>query len=306
MAVIAGAAKEEMKTLSLLIMVLAACAAPGFAASDELVQLDPFAVKADRLEDFGFDVASGPAETKGGPPVWRVHFVVPHTAAAKAGLKPGDRLRKLDGKPVVFRSWREWARERKKKRDAVANGGSVTWTLEVQTTGTPDVRTLTLSVPTPPPHWGGSTWRTPEGRSATRVSEVGPLAELAQTVLDNGVWTQFAWPFQQAKNAPQATVANQAPVLAFTWTIFDEAGQPHKITVSTARGRTDIVLAAGARSAGAYYLTSPTGLLEDAVVWPDKKARAAPKAADGFQTEIAFWTKKVGKASPRWPLELRP
>jgi hypothetical protein len=292
-----------MKPVFLLIVLVAACATPGFAADDEFVQLDPFAVKADRIEDFGFDLASGPAETKGGPPVWHVRFVVPHTAAAKAGLAPGDRVRKLDGKPVAFRSWREWARERNKKRDAVAKGGTVTWILEVQPLGAPEVRAVTLSVPTPSPHWGSSTWRTPERRTAARVAEAGPLAELAQTIVDNGVWTQFAWPFKQAKNA-QGTDANVPPALGFTWTIFDEAGHPHKITVSVARDRTVIILAVGTSRAGGNYLTSPTGLLDDALVWPNRNTNTAPKAADSFQKEIEFWTKKVGKVSPRWPLEL--
>jgi hypothetical protein len=295
-----------MKTTSLLIVVLAACTTPAFAAADERVQLDPFAVKANRIEDFGFDLWLGPPETKGGPPVWRVHFVVPHTAAAKAGLEPGDRVRQLDGKPVTFRSWNDWVRERKRKRDAVAKGGSVRWILQVQCDGAPDVRTRTLTVPTLPPHWGGSTWRTPEGQLTARLSEAGPLAELAQTVLDNGVGAHFAWPFQQAKNAPQATGANPPRSLAFTWTIFDEDGRPHKIAVSAARGRTDIVLAVGTSCAGGNYLTSPTGVLDDAVVWPDGKTRVAQEAARGFRTEIEFWTRKVGSVSPRWPLELRP
>jgi hypothetical protein len=140
---------------------------------------------------------------------------------------------------------------------------------------------------------------------AARVAEAGPLAALAQTILDNGVWTQFAWPFQQTKNA-QGTGANLPPSPAFTWTIFDEAGHPHKITISVTRGRTEIILAVGTSRAGGNYLTSPTGLLDDAVVWPNRNTNTAPKAADNFQKEIEFWTKKVGKVSPRWPLELMP
>jgi hypothetical protein len=297
-----------MKIISLPLAVLAAFAGAGFAADDSLTMLDPFTVKVDRIEDFGFDLStSGQPDKKGGPPVWCVHFVVPHTAAAKAGLKPGDRLLKLDGQPVVFRTWREWARARKEKRDAVALGDRVTWSLEVASADAKESRTLTLTLPTPAPHWGASIWRAPEDRIAAVVPEAGPLAELARTVLDNGVWTQFGWPFLKTKHAPEFSGANPRPLLAHTWTIFDDTGGPHKITVMQVGGRTDIILAAGKSGSSAVeYLTSPTGLLEDAVIWPGRKPLPASKAIAGFQREMEFWTRKVGKVSPRWPLERLP
>jgi hypothetical protein len=54
------------------------------------------------------------------------------------------------------------------------------------------------------------------------------------------------------------------------------------------------------------YLTSPAGMLEEAIAFPGRKPLAQPKASAGFQQEMEFWMKKVGKVSQRWPLELLP
>jgi hypothetical protein len=231
--------------------------------------------------------------------------VVPNTAASKAGLKPGERLVMVDGRPATFRTWREWAAIRGQKRTAVSKSDAVTLALEVESADPHEIRKITLTLPSPPPHWGASPWRSPE-RAPAEIGDQGPLAELARIVMNNGVWTTFGWPFLNAKLPAEFVGKNRALFLGFYWTITDEKGSPHKIFVSQSRGRTDIILSFGGqnRSASVDYLTSPTAALEEAVVWPGRKSVALDKAGSGFRQEVEFWTKQVGKVSPRWPLEL--
>jgi hypothetical protein len=298
---------NEMKPFFLLLWCAWFC---GFSAraADDVAMLDPFTVTADRIEEFGFELAGpGHPTAKGGAPVWTVHFVMPNTAAAKAGLRPGHRVLKLDGRPMM-QTWREWAQLRRQKRDAVTAGGRVTWSLEVESVASNEVRNVVLTVPTRPPRWGADVWQSPEGRTPAGVLEQGPLAEIAQVVLDNGIWTKFGWPFRQVRIAPEFVGASAVPFLAYYWVVTDETGRIRKIVVSQMRGRTDVVLSSGKPGSSAFveYLTSPTALLDEAIAWPGRKSLTATKAAAGFATEVEFWTKKVGKVSPRWPLELLP
>ena len=62
------------------------------------------------------------------------------------------------------------------------------------------------------------------------------------------------------------------------------------------------------------YLTSPVAKLEKAWgIWYERatsgKLRSEEVPRDqadvGFQRELEFWLKRVGKVSPQWPLELK-
>ncbi|MEO6567781.1 MAG: PDZ domain-containing protein, partial [Opitutaceae bacterium] len=149
------------------------------ANNDDIISLAGYNAKADRIEDFGIRVESSfyskPPKTTAGffllakfVPI--ITAVVPNTAAAKAGLRPGDRILKSEGQVTVggaFSTGRlgKWYKIQKKKWAEVAAGKkNVTWTLEIETPATKKVRTVKLVVPTPPPHWGASIWRAPEGR----------------------------------------------------------------------------------------------------------------------------------------------
>jgi hypothetical protein len=164
-------------------------ASPARDDSDEepIFSLGAYNVKADRIEDFGLRVRSEPYV--GSDPnlatMWFARFspmitaVVPNTAAAKAGLQPGERILKSDGRstvggPFSTGKFGQWAKSQKKKWAEVAAGKTdVIWTLEVEAPGTRAVRTVRLIVPTPPPRWGASVWQPPKGRTPSTVAEPG-------------------------------------------------------------------------------------------------------------------------------------
>ncbi len=309
-------------------------------AEDEMgdvTKLAAFSVNGERLEDFGFRVSRGyDAERSGrfwpvSTPV--VDALLPNTAATKAGLRPGDRIISSDGQSTagsVFSS-SKWRRIQEKKWAEVAAGKkNVTWTLEVETAGTKERRTLKLVVPTPSPHWGASVWSAPEDRRPATVPETGPLAERAKQVLDNGIWILLRASYVRGFDLPIS--AQQPYFLAYEWMLLGGGGA-HFIYVSQQRGRTDIILeviskhgamqvstVAPAAATGTLaspttvfavasrsYLTSPSGALEKAWLLPrGGKQCEIPleEAREEFQAEMDFWLTKVGKVSPRLPLDL--
>ena len=300
------------------------------------VQLPAFEVKGERLEDFGFRVSPDfdVMRSKGARRVYTpvVDVVLPNTAASKAGVRPGDRIVTAEGEETESWSFSlsKWRGIQKRKWAEVEAGKSgVSWTLQVETAGTWAMRTLTLQLPTPAPHWGSTLWRVPEDRSPVAVPEPGPLAERAQQVINNGIWMLLRGSYVRGFRLP--TDATHPHFLCYQWTLWS-GSTGHRIYVSRQRGRTDIILEviyaenrsffsrlapaivpernlASATTVFASdsrtYLTSPSGVLEMAWRLPrsNRQEEIPPGLARaGFEAEVDFWLTKVGKVSPLWPL----
>jgi hypothetical protein len=260
---------------------------------EDVTILPPFSVKGDRMEDLGvrFNITVGIPTSLNRLMVCEVF---PNTAAAKAGLRPGDSVQKIDGKSVGLatilsvgfkpqklqeRLWAELARGKK----------SVTLTMEVRAPQATESRTVTLVLPSPPPHWGSEKWSAPEGRTPAVVKEPGPLAALAREVLDNGIWTGG---FTQE---------------GYEWRIVQPA-MGRRISVTQQNGKTEITLERRSGETGeSRFLTSPSGALESGWGDPPKKQKQK-KIPDEelraqFEVELDFWLHKVGRVTGRWPFE---
>lgn len=294
---------------------------------EDVISMAAYNVKADRIEDFGLRVRSRMISGDGKANIATIWFkkfapvvseIVPYTAAAKAGLRPGERILKSEGQstvggPFSTGKFGQWYKTQKRKwADVAAGKKNVTWTLEVENLTTNTVRTVKLVVPTPPPYWGSSVWHAPEGRTPAVVSEPGPLAERARTILDNGIWTliganTFARPGQ--KEVPPFP-PGQEPV-GFKWQLGARGQGEHAIYVTQFRGRTDVIFETSSRVTGRWvYLTSPSGVLERAWHWQYKPKHLGEttleEARESFAAEVDFWTTKVEKVSARWPFEVKP
>jgi len=303
---------------------------------DDVISLVAYNVKADRIEDFGLRVESArypfSAQLTSLTTVWfakyapLIYAVVPNTAAAKAGLKPGDRILKSEGRSTLGGPFSRniFDKLQKKKWDEVATGkANVAWTLEIETPATKLVRTVKLVVPTPPPRWGASVWRMPEGRSPATVSESGPLAARSRAIIDNGIWTLLQWPLSSV-GGDNVLPSSEPTTSAYEWHVGREREAWHQILVTQIRGRTHVFFEASSPSTGRrIYLTSPSGTLEKAWWWgrkenialmraktPEVAAKVGEvpveKARAGFEHELDLWTTKVAKVSPRWPFEVIP
>jgi len=301
----------------------------GFAAAEDVRALGAFSVRADRFEDFGFraddafpEGASHRRSPAGNPIIGEVREVWPNTAAAKAGLKPGDRILKSDGRTLTVSLLTEnrWGKLSWEKFVEARKGKEVKWRLEVQSADAKETRTVTLVVPSAPPRWGASVWQPPVGRAPATVNEPGPMAEKAREVLSSGVWaTLDAGLASNLRLQPDQA----RPIIGFYWDISVETGPRsrmlRRLFVSQQRGHTDVILIVRSGTDRGVpektFLTSPSGALEKAWgVW-DKQANGGKskseeiqrdQAAADFHQEIDFWLKRVGKISPRWPLELIP
>jgi hypothetical protein len=314
----------------------AAAADDDAAGNDDVVSLAAYNVKADRIEDFGLRVESVryPFSSRGTgiTTAWFAKFapeivaVVPNTAAANAGLQPGDRILKSEGRSTIGGPFSRnvFDKLQKKKWAEVATGKTnVTWTLEVETPATKLVRTVKLAVPTPPPRWGASIWRMPVGRSPGVVAEPGPLAERSRAVLDNGIWTLLPWPMALVIVDPVSPDSART-LTGYEWHVGNEREGWHQILVTQFLGHTRVFFETHSPSTGRrIYLTSPSGGLEKAWRWGRKEniALMGAKTADvmskvgevpvetaraGFESELDLWTTKVGKVSARWPFEVKP
>jgi len=309
----------------------AATADSDAADNDDLVILAPYNVKADRIEDFGIRVGSSFYSK---PPKSAVGFflaakfapiitaIVPNTAAARAGLRPGERILKSEGQSTVGGAFStgklgKWYKIQTKKWAEVAAGKiDVTWTLEIENPTTKAVRTVKLVVPTPPPHWGASTWRMPEGRSPSTVAESGPLAERSRAVLDNGIWTLLNERYARllgldfkAEPGPDTGYPTGLEPTGYEWHIGNRvANSPeglHRIFVTQFRGRTDIFFETDSPWTRGLYLTSPSGVLEKASQWGKGGAASPEEARAGFEHELDFWTTKIEKGTGRWPFAVK-
>jgi hypothetical protein len=329
---LSGAAETPKETAS------ANSAGENAAEDDEIVSLAAYNVKADRIEDFGLRIESAPypdaARRLNNATFWFAKFaplitsVVPNTAAEKAGLQPGERILKSDGKSTVgglFSTGKfgEWSKSQKKKWAELSAGkATVAWTLEVESPATKAVRTVKLVVPTPPPHWGASIWRTPPGRKPGVVAETGPLAECSRVVLDNGIATLLEWPLSAVAGA-EVAAGVRSSVTGYEWRLEHEH-RLHRIAVTQLRDRTFVFFETTAPGIERrIYLTSPSGVLEKAWRWgraeniafmkvpnSDDGAKVGvmslEEARIGFEHELDLWASKVRKLSPRWPMEVIP
>ena len=307
------------------------------AENDETISLAAYNVKADRIEDFGLRVRGEPypltARRLGVTTIWFAKFaplitaIMPNTAAAKAGLQPGERILKSDGKstvggPFSTGKFGQWHKNQQKKWAEVAAGKTnVTWTLEIETPVTKAVRTVQLVVPTPPPHWGASVWQAPAGRAPSAVAEPGPLAERSRAILDNGIARLLEWPLSSVAG-DQVTPGSEPTATGYEWHV----DQKHRIVVTQFRGRTHVFFETATPATGRrIYLTSPSGALEKAWRWTRRENIARMKAKTpelaakagevpvgdaevraGFEHELDLWTTNVGKFSARWPFEVKP
>jgi hypothetical protein len=259
---------------------------------EDVTSLPPFSVKGARLEDFGFRYSV--TIQIPGPDSVIVSEIFPNTPAAKAGLRPGDQIFKIDGKAVsawsaVFKPTkvqdRKWA-------ELAAGKPSVALTLEVGVPRTKPRRTVVLTIPSPAPHWGSAKWSAPEGRIPAVVQEQGPLATLAREVLDNGIWS------------------GRPDRLGYEWRIVQPAGT-HRIWVTQSRGKTEITLEHWSPSReleSSRFLTSPAGAMDEGRSVAPKikgKRREIPpeEVRAAFEAEIDFWLHKVGRVTGRWPFE---
>lgn len=304
--------------------LLAPATATLLRAAEPAVQLDPFAVQEERIEGFGFRATTERFEpdAKGRRrtiPI--VQEVLPHTAAAKAGLQPGDRILKSDGQSTAATGFTEkkWDGLAWKKELATRREKTVRWELEIESADRKQIRTVTLIVPTAPPRWGAAIWQPPEGRTLALPGEEGPLAERARIILANGIWTKDD---DHARSL--GILSDVSPFLGYAWTILTREPNrkeyvAHRFFVTQRRGRTDIILVESGSNwhiPTKIYLTSPSGKLEKAWgLWDERKtfggkmrSAAIPpaEAEPALRREIEFWLTRVGQVSPRWPLELIP
>ncbi len=268
---------------------------------EDILTLPPMQVKGVPTEEFGFRITGVLAIP--GPSYVMIREVLPNTAAAKAGLRPGELVSKIDGKTTsLFTGAFKLNKMRQLHWTPPANGPkSLTFSLEVHAPGSTDVRTVTMVLPSPAPHWGGERWTAPAGRIPAVVPEAGPLASLTREVLDNGIWSVL-----QDESLLGAASRFAAPVLGYEWTVESPSGW-HRIWVTRQRGKTEILLQRGANR----FVTSPSGAMD--------KARCTGPKVDGkrielsteeirarFQTELDFWLTKVGRVTGRWPFEALP
>ncbi len=287
----------------------------------DVVSMAAYNVKADQIEDFGLRVDSAPYP-KANPGGLKVLFskfapiitaVVPNTAADRAGLLPGERVLKSEGRSTVGSGFSlgksgQWHKTQQKKWAEVAAGNSpIVWTLEVETPWTKTVRTVKLVVPTPAPRWGASIWRAPFGREPSTVTEPGPLAERSRAVLDNGILTWVHDGFFQTLLGPGASLRSEPT--GYEWTIGGGREGLHRIFVTQFRGRTDVILEMASSKTGRWvFLTSPSGALERAWRYTRKEKGevSLAEARVRFEHALDLWTTKVGKVSARWPFEVKP
>ncbi|MEO6567953.1 MAG: PDZ domain-containing protein [Opitutaceae bacterium] len=264
---------------------------------EDMTILPPFSVKGDRPEELGFHVTG--VYSIPGPSFLMVREVFPNTAAAKAGLRPGELIVKMDGKSLSMFSVQQLNKiPQRKWAELEAGKKSVVFSLEVRAPETKKTRTVTLVLPSPAPHWGSEKWSAPAGRTRAVVPEAGPLAALVRELLDHGIWSVL-----QDESLLGAPSRFKAPILGYEWRILQPSGL-HRIWVTQQRGKTEITLG----TAFGVFLTSPSGAMEKAQIrqrtkqgqgteLPPEEIRAQ------FAAEVDFWLTKVGRVTGRWPFE---
>lgn len=276
---------------------------------DDVTILPPFKVKGVRLEEFGFRLSVNltfglmlPLEQHSA----QVSEIFPNTAAAKAGLRPGDFIERIDGKSLslsraISLGTKPQKLQERKWAELQAGKKNATLALQVHAPGEKASRTVTLIIPSPPPHWGSEQWIAPEGRTPAVVKEAGPLEALARNVLDNGIWSM----------AEMSSINGaRVPVLGYEWRIVQPSGS-HRIWVTQQQGKTEITLEhrpASPELEFSSFSTSTSGAMDKGrCLAPKIKGKRRKFAADEiraeFEAEIDFWLNKVGRVTGRWPFE---
>lgn len=270
---------------------------------EDVTKLAPFEVKGARLEDFGFRTWGMLAIP--GTSYVIVTEVFPNTPASKAGLRPGELILRIDGRSMWFISMMTKLPKMQELKWAELEAGkkSVAYSLEVRAPGAADSRTVTMVMPSPPPHWGSQKWTAPEGRMSAVVTEPGPLAVLSRKALDNGIWS-----VSKESSFLDAAPFYKDPILGYEWRIVQPSGT-HRIWVTQQRGRTEILLEHRSPETGvSLFLTAPSGALDKAsCLAPKKEGKrrqfSPEEIRSQFSAEIDFWLTKVGQVTGRWPFE---
>lgn len=282
------------------------------AEIEDVTVLAPYEVKGARMEDFGLRVSGnvtfGITIVPPGTNYVMVTQVFPNTAADKAGLRPGELISKVDGKSISLLMMiklltklpkmqeRKWA-------ELEAGKKSVAFSLEVGAPGAKELRTVTMVIPSPGPHWGSGKWSTPAGRTPAVVPEAGPLATLAREVMNNGIWAVL-----ENESFLGAASSRKAPILGYAWNIVLPSSK-HRIWVTQQRGKTEIILECrSSKTNSSLFLTSPSGVMDKAhCLAPKKDGKrlefSAEEVSAQFEAEISFWLTKVGRVTGRWPFE---
>ncbi|HVS53880.1 MAG TPA: PDZ domain-containing protein [Opitutaceae bacterium] len=265
---------------------------PAEHSLEDVTILPAFSVKGDRMEELGvrFSFTVGIPSSNNSVIVAEVF---PNTPAAKAGLRPGERVEKIDGKSVglgtiLSLGFKPEKLQRQLWSQLERGKKSVTLTMEVRAPAAKESRTVTLVLPSPPPHWGSEKWSAPEGRTPAVVKEPGPLAALAREVLDNGIWS------------------GRYDYSGYEWRIV-QPSDGRRIWVTQQHGTTEIRLEHRSPVTGqSGFLTSPSGAMESGWCYPPgkkKKLEDADELRAQFEQEIDFWLHRVGRVTGRWPFE---
>lgn len=259
---------------------------------EDVTTLPPFSVKGDRMEELGMRFSASVGIPSSNNRL-TVAEVFPNTPAAKAGLQPGDRVEKIDGKSVglgmiLSLGFKPEKLQQRLWNDLNRGKKSVSLTMQLRAPKATESRTVTLVLPSPGPHWGSEKWSAPEGRVPATVPEPGPLAALAREILDNGIWS------------------GRYDHLGYEWRIVQPT-DGRRIWVTQAGGRTEIRMEHRSPETGqSEFITTPSGAMESGWCYPPnkkKKLEDADALRAQFEREIDFWLHHVGRVTGRWPFE---
>ncbi|MDB6095447.1 MAG: hypothetical protein JWM32_3009 [Verrucomicrobia bacterium] len=270
---------------------------------EDVTVLPTYKVKGRPPEELGFRIAGRLTLLDSGGTYLMIREVIPNTAAAKAGLRPGELIAKIDGKSPWLNPFKLGRLQGLQWIEGEGSRKTMTVSMEVRAPHAKEPRKVTIVLPSPAPHWGSEQWNAPEGRTPAVVKEMGPMAALAREVMDNGIWSmQTDTPFLES--AP----CNVDPVLGYRWMIVQPSGT-HAIWVSQQRGKTEILLTCSSSEMRySRFLTSPAGAMDKGACLAFKTQKERREVSPEevrveFQREMDFWLTKVRRVTGRWPFE---